>query len=339
MEMNKENSNVDRGNELSKNLPLGEEIIHENQPASKDDMPIHMVELQKTAWDRIVEGLDILSSIAMVALTVFLAIFANKQWNAAEKQADAANKQVEAANEQIKVAKAQNELVRRMNEEAKISNLKMSRVVGAYYVGGSDDVKDKIDLVFRNLSSRPTAILSIYLRTKEGSYFRKIGEPDGIKLPLNIGAWSAEEISFWLKKNDIEQLEDILVTDMDDNKIITKQTWHLQLKLSGVAAKAEGGQITVGATHNATVRVSQNQTVQVFGDKFSISVQAIKFAEGNSNSRLVVYATISAPGDKNKTFSSVETGTCLSYAGYAIRVISISNDSVSFFASDEKPCE
>jgi hypothetical protein len=34
------------------------------------------VELKKTIWDRIVEGLDILSSIAMVVLTVCLAIFA-----------------------------------------------------------------------------------------------------------------------------------------------------------------------------------------------------------------------------------------------------------------------
>ena len=362
MEMNKENSNVDRGDELSKNLPPGEEIIHENQPAFKDVMPIHMVKLEKTAWDRIVEGLDILSSIAMVILTVFLAIFAFKQWNAAEKQADAANKQVEAANEQIKVAKAQNdlvskqadaankqvevaneqikvakaqnELIKNMNEESKISNLKMNPVNVTYYVGVSDD-KNKIDMVFKNMSSRPTAILSIDFRTKEGSIFRTIGGSDGIKLPLNIGAWNAEKISFGLKKDDIERLEDVLVTDLDNKQISAKQRRHVHVKAEGLSMIVSAGSAQAHVAQN--VRVTKNKTEQVLGNKLSIFVKSIESA--HSSNGLVVNATFSAPGEKSAIFSSIKTGDCLSYAGYAVRLISVSSDSADFSVSDGKPCE
>jgi len=272
MEVHKENSNVDRGIESSENLPVGEEIIHTNQPASKDVMPIHKVKLEKTGWDKTVEILDIVSSIAMVFLTVFLIIFASKQWNAAEKQADAANKQVDAAKEQIKVAKAQNELVskqadaaekqaaladeqiktakaqnklmRRLNEEAKISNLKMNPVDVTYYVGGSDDGKNEIDMVFKNISSRPTAILSIDFSAKDGSIFRTLGESDGIKLPLNIGAWNAEKISFSLKKNDIDRLEDFLVTDLDNKQIRAEQRKKGIVTLKGIEMNGSLGSLS-----------------------------------------------------------------------------------------------
>ena len=147
-----------------------------------------------------------------------------------QPQADSSQKQAALADEQIKAAKAQRELMMRMNEEAK-PNLGMNLVVSASYGKESDDVKGTIDLFLKNLSSSPTAILSIYLRTKEGSYFRKIGEPDGINLPLNIGARSAERVSFRLNKDDIKQLEDILVTDIDGTQRPIKPTeWNANVQ-------------------------------------------------------------------------------------------------------------
>jgi hypothetical protein len=252
------------------------------------------------------------------------------------KQADAVNKQVEAANEQIKVAKAQYELAERMNAEAKTSNLKMTRVVGAYYVGGSN-IKDNIDLVFRNKSARPTAILSIYLRKKGGGVIRAIGEADGIKLPFNIGAWRTEKMSLVLKTAEIEELEDILVTDMDDNQIITRQDWHLFAKPQGLGMKTHLGNITVRAGHNIEVTVSKNQTVPLFGNKLSIFIESIKRNHGSGE--YVVNAALSAPEESSEQFTFVEIGSCISYAGYAIRLSHMSPDSADFFVSDEKPCK
>ena len=345
MALKKENSNADRGNQPSENMPLGEETIRENHPASKDEIPTKkplQIKINKTRWDKIGQGFQVLSSFAMVVVTVFIAIFAYKQWDAAtqqadaaRKQADAATKQVSAANEQIKVAKAQNELMMRMNEEAKRSNLNMNQVVAAYYVGGSDDVKGKIDLVFRNLSSRPTAILAIYLRTKEGSYLRTIGEPDGIKLPLNIGAWSAEKVSFSLKKDDIKQMKDIVVLDLDDRQTpITERRSDYYLQLPGIAAVAnfEG---TVSST-TSPIKVCKNQTVT--HSDITIFVESIKFEK--QSGRLVVDVIISELGKKDKHFSSDKVDTCWTYDEYAIRLHSISTDCAEFIISyNEKACE
>jgi hypothetical protein len=76
MEINQDNPSVDPENEPLNTLPMDIKQISENQSTSNGEGPVYKVELKKTIWDRIVEGLDILSSIAMVVLTVCLAIFA-----------------------------------------------------------------------------------------------------------------------------------------------------------------------------------------------------------------------------------------------------------------------
>ncbi len=373
MEMKKEDSNADPGNKPSKNLPLGEEIIREKYRASKDEISTQKlleIKIEKTRWDTIVQGLQALSSFAMVVVTVFIAIFAYKQWDAATQQADAAKKQAvaatkqvdaaneqikvakaqnelvskqavaakkqaDAANEQIKVAKAQNELMMRINEEGKKSNLNVNPVNVTYHIGGSGHDKDKIDMVFKNLSSRPTAILSIDFTTKEGSIFRTIGESDGIELPLNIGAWRAEKISFDLKKGDIEQLKDILVTDLDNKQIPAEQRRHAYLTIGdGISMKAMLGS-TVSSTTN-TVKVCKNQTVTRSG--ITIFVESIKFE--TQSGRFVINVTISAPGKKYKKVSSDKINTCWTYDEYAIRLHSILSDCAEFIISyNENTCE
>jgi hypothetical protein len=124
---------------------------------------------------------------------------------------------------------------------------------------------------------------------------------------------------------------------MDDNQIITKQDWHLFLKLQGISMKTSLGNVTLRATHNIKVTVSKNQTVPVFGNKLSIFVKSIERDDGSSEH--VVNAVLSEPEEKNKLSTTIESGGCLSYAGYAIRLSSISPDSADFFVSDEKPCE
>jgi hypothetical protein len=141
MEMNDENPNADYRNDLSKNLPSGEEISS-NQSLSKDALPTHRisVELKKTAWDITVQILQVVSSIGLILVTLYLANITDKQRTvatkqlevaasqtdlvsrqagAAEKQARASEKQAALANEQIKVAKAQNELIMRMGVQSK----------------------------------------------------------------------------------------------------------------------------------------------------------------------------------------------------------------------------
>ena len=44
------------------------------------------IKIKKTRWDKIVDVLHVLSSGAMVIVIVFLAIFAYKQWDAAEQR-------------------------------------------------------------------------------------------------------------------------------------------------------------------------------------------------------------------------------------------------------------
>jgi len=89
----------------------------------------------------------------------------------------------------------------------------------SFYVGSADD-RTKISLLFRNLSDRPTSIVDIYIREKNGGVIRSIGEPDGIKTPIKIQPWDIETISFRVERPEEERMSDILVIDMEDNRII-----------------------------------------------------------------------------------------------------------------------
>jgi hypothetical protein len=60
---------------------------------------------------------------------------------------------------------------------------KQSRSTVSDFVSVRDkDQGAKITLMFRNLSHRPTAVVFIYLRNKDGGIIRAIGENDGITL-------------------------------------------------------------------------------------------------------------------------------------------------------------
>ena len=225
MGTNKETSSIDHATELPKDLPQGMETIRENSSETEDKIFAQTLLLKKTKSDVIVDVLQVVSSIAIAVATLMLVIFAGRQWDVAKKQAEAANAQME-------VAKAQNDFMIHMNKGVQKSNLEEKPVGVTYYVGESDD-KSKIDMVFTNASYRPTAILSIDFKGKEGSILRTIGEADENKLPLNIGAREAKKISFRLKKGDIEQLEKILVTDLDNRQIPAEQRRHAYMKIEG----------------------------------------------------------------------------------------------------------
>jgi len=219
METNEENSNGDLGNDLSKNLPSGGEIIRENSPASEDEMPIHKIKLIKTKFDSLVELLDLFSSIAMVVVTVFIAIFAFKQWNAAEEQVIAANKQVEAANkqidlvskqtvaaekqsiladEQIKIAKAQNEFMRLMNlEQTRSTRFLITPNLGAKWVIKTEGASVQWDLMVSNYSSFPVYIKGVIL-----DFPKLVGFPKGVLGgSFHIGPGKTEHLrTFYMTK-------------------------------------------------------------------------------------------------------------------------------------------
>jgi len=98
--------------------------------------------------------------------------------------------------------------------------------------------------------------------------------------------------------------------------------------LQGVTLHLTAGEMKV----SSTTRIQKNQTKEVFGDELLISVQSI---EHSNSGQLVVNAIFDAPGKESKRqFSGVENA-CMSYAGFSIRVSSISNESADFTI----PCE
>ena len=88
-----------------------------------------------------------------------------------------------------------------------------------FYTGGEDE-RTEIELLFRNLSHRPTAILDIYVREKEGGILGGSGYKDNIKIPIQLGPWGVIQASFRIEKNDEARMANILVKDIDDNEIV-----------------------------------------------------------------------------------------------------------------------
>ncbi|HSW62919.1 MAG TPA: hypothetical protein VLH56_06390 [Dissulfurispiraceae bacterium] len=93
---------------------------------------------------------------------------------------------------------------------------------------GSDDDRTKITLLFRNLSHRPTAVVDLYVREKEGILGGR-GYKDRISLPIRIDPWGLTEIDFKIDQNDEVRMTDILVRDIQDKEIVvvrgTGKTW------------------------------------------------------------------------------------------------------------------
>lgn len=88
-----------------------------------------------------------------------------------------------------------------------------------FYTGGEDE-RTEIELLFRNLSHRPTAIIEIYVREKEGGILGGSGYKDNIKLPIQLEPWGVIQASFRIEKNDEAQMTNILVKDIEGNEIV-----------------------------------------------------------------------------------------------------------------------
>ncbi len=95
-----------------------------------------------------------------------------------------------------------------------------------YYLvlGSNNDRTTEIELLFRNLSHRPTAIIDIYLRNKEGGVLGGQGYNNKIELPIQIEPWGVKTVHFKLEKNDEERISSILVRDIEDNEIVIVRT-------------------------------------------------------------------------------------------------------------------
>lgn len=85
---------------------------------------------------------------------------------------------------------------------------------------GSDDDRTRINLIFRNKSYRPAAIVELYIRDKSESIMHALGYRNRIKLPIQIDPWNVVQRTFRIEKDDEKQMKDILMRDIDDNEII-----------------------------------------------------------------------------------------------------------------------
>ena len=108
-----------------------------------------------------------------------------------------------------------NVVVERKRSKAKLEVLQRNH----FYTGGEDE-RTEIELLFRNLSHRPTAILDIYVREKKGGILGGSGYKDNIKIPIQLEPWGVIQASFRIEKNDEALMANILVKDIDDNEIV-----------------------------------------------------------------------------------------------------------------------
>ncbi len=90
---------------------------------------------------------------------------------------------------------------------------------GTFY-DGCDDNRTKINLVLRNLSHRPTAILDVYVRNKDGGVIKNYQESKEITLPIKVEPWDIQIVSFRVSKHEEQKLANIMLRDIDDNEIV-----------------------------------------------------------------------------------------------------------------------
>jgi len=113
------------------------------------------------------------------------------------------------------IALSWNVVVERKRSRAKLEVLQRNH----FYTGGEDE-RTEIELLFRNLSHRPIAIIDIYVRDKKGGILGVSGYNDNIKLPIQLEPWGIIQASFRIEKNDEARMANILVKDIEDNKIV-----------------------------------------------------------------------------------------------------------------------
>ena len=113
--------------------------------------------------------------------------------------------------------------------ELKRSKAKLEVLQRNHFYTGEEDKRTEIELLFRNLSHRPIAIIDIYVREKKGGILGGSGYNNRIKLPIQLKPWGIIQASFRIEKNDYARMANILVKDIEDNEIVvvrgSKQKW------------------------------------------------------------------------------------------------------------------
>ena len=104
--------------------------------------------------------------------------------------------------------------------ERKRSKAKLEVLQRNHFYTGVEDERTEIELLFRNLSHRPIAIIDIYVREKEGGILGGSGYKDNIKIPIQLEPWGVIQASFRIEKNDEARMANILVKDIEDNEIV-----------------------------------------------------------------------------------------------------------------------
>ena len=98
-----------------------------------------------------------------------------------------------------------------------------------FFEGGEDN-RTQINLIIRNLSPRPSAILSIYVRDNNGGIIQSLEDTEGIALPIKVESWGVEKVSFRISRDNEARMKDIQVQGIDDEKIVVKRLnnkkWH-----------------------------------------------------------------------------------------------------------------
>ena len=99
----------------------------------------------------------------------------------------------------------------------------------AYFEGGPD-TRTQINLIIRNLSHRPTAVIDIYVKNEKGGVIKNVGAQGVVSLPIRIEPWDVRVVSFRVEANEEEQMSFITLRDVDDRQIEVKRvpgkTWH-----------------------------------------------------------------------------------------------------------------
>jgi len=99
----------------------------------------------------------------------------------------------------------------------------------SYYEGGADN-RTKINLVIRNLSHRPTAVIDIHVKNENGGVIKSIGASEEQLLPLKIEPWDVRIVSFRIERHEEEEMNSIHLSDIGDNQIVVERKpgtkWH-----------------------------------------------------------------------------------------------------------------
>ena len=84
--------------------------------------------------------------------------------------------------------------------ELKRSKAKLEVLQRNHFYTGGEDERTEIELLFRNLSHRPIAIIDIYVREKKGGILGGSGYNNRIKLPIQLEPWGIIQASFRIEK-------------------------------------------------------------------------------------------------------------------------------------------